>query len=121
MTSEIEYRFLISESVPGSGRAVSIRPQRVVLRSLLPAIEGWFTLSEMPRKPTGRPPGRPRNTTPADAHCYVRMTGEQRALVERAAEQAHARSPMTGKLSVAQWLLTAGVAAAEAELGKKER
>jgi hypothetical protein len=73
----------------------------------------------MPRKPTGRPPGRPRNPVAADAHCYVRMSKAERERVEAAATRAWEGSPMTGKLSVAQWLLRAGLAEAERVLGGK--
>ena len=49
------------------------------------------------------------------------MTSEERTLIERAADRAWEAAPMTGKLSVAQWLLRAGVAEATRILTHAEK
>jgi hypothetical protein len=74
----------------------------------------------MPRPKTGKPPGRPKNKVAKDAHVYVRMTSAERDRIEKAAGEKAAADPMTGQLSVAQWLLKAGLAAADATLGSKK-
>lgn len=82
-------------------------------------VQGLVYDFKMPRKPTGKPPGRPKGDRDADAHCYVRMTSEERQTIERASDAAVANNPMAGKLSVAQWLLRAGLVEARKVLGQK--
>ena len=74
----------------------------------------------MPKPRTGKPPGRPKGTRDADTHAYVRMTSEERRIIEAAIDLKMQTASSGFRISVSGLMLDAGVNDALQLLVRKE-
>jgi hypothetical protein len=63
----------------------------------------------MPRSRTGNPPGRPKGKREADTHAYVRMTSEERRIIEAAIDLKMQTATSGVRISVSGLMLDAGI------------